>query len=750
MGHLSQQKKKSIVIVSWILVFLWMGFIFYMSAQDSGASSGFSRPIAETTAKYFVKFHVVSESKIADFSYITQLESTIRKIAHSTVFFVLSVLVSLSLLASGIKGVRVLIISIMLSVLYAFADEFHQFFVPGRATEMADIFLDVLGTVLGTVLVLVISGLLGMRKSATKKAPLQTAKKAPLQTAKKERPAEPFRANEKVLEFKKRQLQETKAQKTTSVLKPAVKKQNIVTKEIVIAVWFKIGIAVSFSVLCAIISSNVKYMPISALNAFAFAIFVIFKLKVLDNNIKKMSVARIVLSTILAVFTIISVYASFRLAANAYIAELGIVIDDFYYNFIRSGLSAFAVPSIIVLWYIVLGKAKVLAAKIRFTKFEISYIAVFTFAISIVLLYVYNRTSAFYNPLDHNNIIFSLDTRTVIAEFSHTNFNSSINTVFQPIFSLAAMPFGVLSRILSYPLAILPGFNMPGAEALALSTVNAVLLGVTAVIFSRVFIVRNKALFLAVFTVSFPSLFSILVPSGGITVAFYVALFIFIMIKTDLSYTAPLTLMSSAFLPFAVLPLAVGKRKRNAKSTVKAYLYIAALIILCGNIFGYLDIVHTIKHIPRLKEVIPAALRMSFMSLFSPSGSVSSGPNYTLDYVTNTLSYALGAAVAVAAVLGTWVNKHNAAARISALAIAISWIFSLYFVATLTHSGIILFLVCFSWAYIGLLYNLAEKVFNPDKLLFKTLMAMTIIILLFYNYKGIRDIVVYCFNYYSG
>ncbi len=731
MEQTARQKNRAIVIVSWILVFLWMGFIFYMSAQDSTSSSSFSRPIAESAAKNLAKFHFIPENKMLDNAYITELESTIRKIAHSTVFFVLSVLVSLSLIASGIKGARVLVISIALSLLYAFADEFHQFFVPGRATEMADIFLDMFGLVLGTVLVVLASGLLRKTKKTAKSPAKQTTK--PLVSAQQK---------SKVLEFKKKQ------EKEQEVIKSQPKKQKAKETDAAFIFFIKLGAAVSFAVLCAIVSSNVKYMPISAILALAVSAFIIFKTKVIDTELRSISVPKTIIAFILSIFTIIRVYASFRLAANAYIAELGIVIDDLYYNFIRSGLSAFAVPSIMIIWYVVLGKAKLLAEKIKFTKPEIAYIAILTGGVSAVLLYVYYRTSVFYNPIEQNNVIFSIDTNTIINEFSFTNFNSSANTIFQPLFSLAAMPFGVLSRIISYPISILPGYDMAGAEALALSIVNAALLGATALIFTRALGIKNKALFIAIITVSFPALFSLIVPSGGIVIAFYAAILIYIAAKTDWSYVPTLTVILSAFLPFAAVPIVLGRHKKRAANAFKAYAYLAILIVLLGNISGYPDIIGTIKHVPRIQEILPSVLRTSFMSLFAPLGAVNSTPYYTLDVATPTFSYAIGAAILLLAALGFISNRKEIGVRVSAIAVLIGAIFSLYFVAALNTSGIIPFLMCFSWAFIALIYKLFEKILNPHKMLFKIIAVLSAIVLLVYNYNYVRDIIVFAFNYY--
>ncbi len=739
MEHVKKTKKKTIIIFAWMLVFLWMGFIFYMSAQDSTSSSSFSRPIAESAVKYLARFNFISQNKTTDFSYIIDVESTVRMIAHSTVFFVLSVLVSLSLLLSDIKGIRVLFISIALSLFYAFADEFHQFFVPGRATEMADIFLDMLGILLGTALTVAFAKIFGGKYKKRVQGEAQKSSYAPIK--------------QKVIEVNQKEASasviQTNREKPASVkVYAGPSRQKLALQDLSVPLWVKLGFTISFSVLCAIISSNVKYMPIIIIIAFFVMLFIIIKTKFLDRNINRLSVPKMIFATILALFTIVRVYASFRLVANAYIAELGIVIDDLYYNFIRSGLSAFAVPSIIVLWYILIGKVGKLIKEIKFTKIEITYILVLSGLSFVSLVYIYYRTNAFYSPADNNNIIYSLDSYTIINEFSFTNFTSSINNVFQPVFSLGAMPFGVISSIIAFPLSLVPNFSMISASALSLSVVNAVALAISILLLSRALKINNKVFFILLMSISFPAIFSLLLVSGNIVVLFYMALFIFVLTKTDYDYAPMLTVLSSVFLPFAAIPLALDKHKNKFKKAIKSYAYLVASIILFSNFLSFSGVISTIKHIPRIDEIIKSILGFCSMSIFAPSGSVSSVPYYVYEYVPSGYIYVIGALIGLAGLAGFFWHRKDQSAKLGIITIIIGSIFSLYFISTLVPSGIILFLICFSWAFIALIYMLAEKILKPNSLVFKILMSAVVLVIALYNLKAIRDIIVFSFNYH--
>ena len=756
MEQVKKSNKKAPLIFSWILVFLWMGFIFYMSAQDSTSSSGFSTPIAESVAEYQLKFGLINVGEYSSSQYLINLESDIRMIAHSTVFFVLSVLVSMAMLASGIKKGRVLILSITLSLLYAFADEFHQFFVPGRASEMLDIYLDTLGILLGTALTVLASGIVGKRR----KKSVSSESDREARAERKQEPSKPVvqmdatLKNDKVLTFKskvKSAPKETLYSKEDSNVKSAaaaaIKPIKVKERDIVIAVWMKFGFSVSFSVLCAIISSNVNYMPIIAMASLGVMLAITFKAKFLENNIKKISISWVFISVILALFTVISIYASFRLVANAYISEQGTVIEDFYYNFIRSSLTAFSLPAVIALWYIALDKAKKLIKHIQFNKLEVMYIGAFIIMTSAAIMYVYARTNVFYAP-GNNNIIFSLDSTSIISEFSYTNFTSVINTLFQPVFSLGALPFGVVAKMLSYPLTFIPGYGMDSAEALGISVVNAFMLAVSILIFSRTINLKNRAFFIVIISVSFPVAFALLLPSSGVVALLYMAVFVYILIKTDFDYAPVLAVLSCAFLPFAAIPIVIEKKKNNIKSLARAYMYIALCVLLCSDFINFREIASTIKHVPRIMESALSMIGFFAMSIFAPIGASASSPYYIYEYAPSSYIYIMGAVVALAAFIGFLIKRREQYAKIAFLCAGVGVVFSLYFVAALSPSGIIAFLIVFSWATVSLIHMLAEKILSPGKWPFKAIMTLAALIIAVYNLKILRDIVVFAFNYY--
>lgn len=133
---------KSKKLLAWILVIVWMAFIFYMSNQPANISNEQSD---------FVLNLVKSLGIDISNSYVDLAITIIRKGAHFSEYLILNLLY-FNLLRFYINKNRALILSIVLSFLYASTDEFHQLFVEGRAGRFIDVLIDTSGATIGSLL----------------------------------------------------------------------------------------------------------------------------------------------------------------------------------------------------------------------------------------------------------------------------------------------------------------------------------------------------------------------------------------------------------------------------------------------------------------------------------------------------------------------------------------------------------------------------------------------------------------------
>ena len=148
-------KTKKILMIT--LILFWCFIIFYASSKTSNESNGKSKELIYSTSKEVIKitnyFHI-TKIDLNDEKYfqeiVKKLNYPLRKCAHASVYFVLSILLMLLLKNFPITLKKAFIITISLCFLYSITDEFHQTFVKGRTGQFSDCIIDTLGAMLGS------------------------------------------------------------------------------------------------------------------------------------------------------------------------------------------------------------------------------------------------------------------------------------------------------------------------------------------------------------------------------------------------------------------------------------------------------------------------------------------------------------------------------------------------------------------------------------------------------------------------
>ena len=148
--------KKKILIITFLLLFvlMWMGTIFYLSSMNTNESNGRSKvivsDIVEIVGKITHREYNLKEKE----ALVEKFNKPIRKCAHASVYFVLSILVLNFLLAlhSNLekKYVLVFFMTIFICFLFALTDEYHQTFVYGRTGQFSDVLIDTSGALIAT------------------------------------------------------------------------------------------------------------------------------------------------------------------------------------------------------------------------------------------------------------------------------------------------------------------------------------------------------------------------------------------------------------------------------------------------------------------------------------------------------------------------------------------------------------------------------------------------------------------------
>lgn len=140
-------------IICWMLVILWCGVIFSMSAstadESAAQSEGFIRALASA-------FSIELDSTIVE-----SMHNVVRKCAHFAEYAVLGVLLSAAVGCHKHNWLSQAAIAFSAGAVYAVTDEIHQLFVPGRAGMLKDVLLDSLGVASGIAVAALIILIIG-------------------------------------------------------------------------------------------------------------------------------------------------------------------------------------------------------------------------------------------------------------------------------------------------------------------------------------------------------------------------------------------------------------------------------------------------------------------------------------------------------------------------------------------------------------------------------------------------------------
>lgn len=139
------------------LTVFMMVFIFTMSSQNATVSNETSGGVIKfTVSLVYPEFNELSE--IAQNGIVSSLQGLVRSLAHFSAFAALcfsSLIFTLTL--EKLKLLLRYVSSVVFSFVYALSDEFHQLFIPGRAFQLSDVFVDLCGILVGALFMYLIT-----------------------------------------------------------------------------------------------------------------------------------------------------------------------------------------------------------------------------------------------------------------------------------------------------------------------------------------------------------------------------------------------------------------------------------------------------------------------------------------------------------------------------------------------------------------------------------------------------------------
>lgn len=142
-------KKKIFIWINAVLVLLWCGTIFYLSAQTAPKSDGQSIPIADGIVRTIDKIENKKTPESIIIQKVKEFNNSLRDAAHSGCYFIFALLFINLLHLLNLKKWKAIFITVIFCMLYALSDEIHQLFVPGRAFQLIDLTNDLFGVLSG-------------------------------------------------------------------------------------------------------------------------------------------------------------------------------------------------------------------------------------------------------------------------------------------------------------------------------------------------------------------------------------------------------------------------------------------------------------------------------------------------------------------------------------------------------------------------------------------------------------------------
>ena len=140
-------------IIKIILVILWMSVIFNFSSYDGEDSASMSNRLIIRITETVRHKKLNEEEK----EYILErFDHFVRKAAHFIEFFILAILVFITLIDFNLSNKQLFLYTMIICILYASSDEIHQLFISERAGRIFDVFIDSLGSLLAVYISLFI------------------------------------------------------------------------------------------------------------------------------------------------------------------------------------------------------------------------------------------------------------------------------------------------------------------------------------------------------------------------------------------------------------------------------------------------------------------------------------------------------------------------------------------------------------------------------------------------------------------
>ena len=514
-----------------------------------------------------------------------------------------------------------------------------------------------------------------------------------------------------------------------------------------------------------LISNRYLKLDIILSMTLSFIIFLIISVKIL--KIKKINIYKLILSIIFYITYIIELY-KFSYRNINFLKPIVPIIKDLYnIELSRRGLyfiiSILAFPFTILIIYkfidFIISKIKIFFASL--SKIEKKYLVIFTFLSLIISIFITTNTTAFTFPIYNSSnaycdVIYTADSGMLLKGNGYVNASFMENDIRQPLFGIFALPFSLPALLVSNVLKI---FSITNGYYIILMIIQFTILAITTIMLSRMLDIseHEKKYFYLLTSVSFPyMLFSMVLEQYAIAL-FYLVLLIYNYYnnkdKTNYAYVGAVgTLLTSGIL----FPLIsnIKNIKNYLINVLKCFILFISVLIIGGQFPQLINAPNTFTHligdfttkVTLIEKIFQFTHFVKEIFIASPGIiKFTTFPSYQLINF-NSVSI-IGIAFILICIISFVLNRDKYIARI-----CFSWvIFSILILLIIgwgtSENGLVLYSLYFAFAYLILYFLFIKRAFK-NKMLYKSIIVLSSIIMFIFNIKEIISIISFGLKYY--
>lgn len=370
-------------------------------------------------------------------------------------------------------------------------------------------------------------------------------------------------------------------------------------------------------------------------------------------------------------------------------------------------------------------------------------------------------------------LVYTSDTQVLLETDTFNNINDSENDIRQPFFSLFAMPFTILPKLIA-------SLSLETIYPFLIAIVQAILVFISIILLEKIIHLKgiSKLLFMIFLSIAYPTLLFIINMEQYVIPVFYLIVFIYMAINNIKSKEVFYIFATGSMLTSGIFFPLLGEKK-DFKKSVKMIFFTAlkflAIFIISAKILLFspyklndqLELFSFFVHEAAtptqrvnmytnftLNTVLAPEIKAKEY-LFAHLKSASNehwielkAYNQCIDQANNDKTNIFGIIILILITLGFVFNRKDTFAQICFAWVLFSIVLLVIFGYGAFENGFILYTYYFSWAFVCLLFKFFETVLQKWPKVKNTIYVLAIIPVAVINFYGIYQLIEFGLQYY--